>query len=206
MSLRMIVNNVEICEGTNGKYYRLNGDNYDIHFPLCWAIEDENSKSGPANCGNCFTYGHYNGVFVAYCANCTKYIYNNERGYYNESNSKPQIELKNFDYMKGVSLDQIGDSVLNNDHEEEEDYSILDYLAAYDKTNLVYDYEICLTPSTTDSSLDKEEDDEEKYQDLKEINENCQIEEFIEIENAIQKGNITFRERMYNTINMCGNN
>ena len=203
MSLRIIVNSVEICEGTHGKYYRLNGMNYDIHFPLCWATEHLNSKSGPINCGNCFEFGYHNGVFVAYCTNCSQFIHNDERGKYDED--KPtEIKLENFDYMKGVSWDQIGDSVLNREHEGrlqeeedfEEDYSIFDYLGA-DKANLVYDYAICVSPSSTVSSQD--EDNEE----LTEINE---THEFTEIEKAIKLGHISFRERMYNTINMCGNN
>ena len=198
MSLRVIVNNVEICEGSHGLYYRLNGMNYDIHFPLVWATEHLESEWGPMNCSNCFDFGHENGVFVAYCANCSHFIHNEERGHYDED-AATKIKLENFDYMKGVSWDQIGDNVLKREHEvavpvpdneydeDEEDYSVFDYLAAdANKSNLVYDYEICLTPSTSDSSLDNEE--------------------FKEIEDAIQKGNITFRERMYNTINMCGNN
>lgn len=207
MSLRMIVNTAEICEGTNGKYYRLNGMNYDIHFPLCWATEHLDSQSGPNNCDNCFEFGYHNGVFVAYCANCSQFIHNDERGQYDED-APTKIKLENFDYMKGVSWDQIGDSVLNKEnevpvqHEEEdeeedfeEDYSIFDYLGAY-KTNLVYDYAICVSPSSTVSS-------EQEDREVKEINE---TREFTEIEKAIELGHITFRERMYNTVNMCGNN
>jgi hypothetical protein len=203
----MIVNTVEICEGTHGKYYRLNGINYDIRFPLCWATEHIDSESGPINCSNCFDFGHENGVFVAYCANCTYFIHNEERGQYHED-APTKIKLENFDYMKGVSWDQIGDSLLKREHEVpvqkydeeeeeedyEEDYSIFDYLGAY-KSNLVYDYALCVSPSSTVSS---EENDEEK-----EVNEN---REFKELEKAIQLGHITFKEKMYNTINMCGNN
>jgi hypothetical protein len=202
----MIVNNAQICEGSHGLYYRLNGMNYDIRFPLVWAMEHLESESGPINCSNCFDFGHYNGVFLAYCANCSEFIHNDERGHYDEDAST-KMKLENFDYMKGVSWDQIGDNILKKEHEvpfhddeDEEDYSVFDYLAAdANKSNLVYDYEICLTPSTTDSSLDNEEEEEE----MKEMKE---MKEFKEIEDAIQKGHITFRERMYNTINMCGNN
>jgi hypothetical protein len=123
--------NIELIHGVYGKYYIVDGEKYDIHFPLCWAIDhcsiEFNNQvigSGPRDCNNCYSYGSINGVFVGYCKNCSDFIYKGERG--NVSwlyLSKQPIEdiWKNLPYMYGVKKNNIGylDLDLNEDEEAE---------------------------------------------------------------------------------------
>jgi hypothetical protein len=58
--------------------YIYDGVLYTSHFPEEWAKSHING-TGP-KCRNCDMVGYYNGVFIGYCANCAKYVYNNTRG------------------------------------------------------------------------------------------------------------------------------
>ena len=143
MSLRMIVDTLEVCKGSNGLYYRLNGINYDIHFPLCWALENRDTlEAGPHNCWNCNIYGYCNGVFIAYCSNCTVFRYNLTRGKYDIYEREGEIfydtyiKFENFYYLKGMTMEQIGDKDL-----------ALDKLAeiCYDTEEMTSDSDISLS-------------------------------------------------------------
>ena len=111
--------------------------NYDIHFPLDWATDhDYNSEysedlvqsPGPYHCLYCRDYGYYNGVFIGYCCNCAV-IYNYQRGNgfmeygielsYDNSEQDDYINNENSvwkSYLNGVSLNDIGDMPLNEEH------------------------------------------------------------------------------------------
>jgi hypothetical protein len=109
------ISNIIISQGSNGKYYTYKGYNYDIHFPLVWTInhiiDPVYGGSGPQNCSKCNRYGSINGVFVHYCENCLHYVYEGSRGKIGggdcEITEKKMWEK--FDYMKGVTFEQIGD-------------------------------------------------------------------------------------------------
>lgn len=104
----------------NGKviYYSYDEELYAPSFPLEWA-QNHKPLSGPKNCLNCACFGMWNGVFIGYCANCSDYIYNYERGngfiYLGLENSDEDTKLENaaFEtYLKDIDLGEIGDKDL----------------------------------------------------------------------------------------------
>ena len=107
-----------IVQGYQGKYYILNGYNYDIHFPFEWAINDEvllgNDEfysTGPEKCANCYIYGSRNGVFIGYCYNCGFHLHQAKRNFLTydaeciTTNERLWEELP---YLNGVDINQIG--------------------------------------------------------------------------------------------------
>jgi hypothetical protein len=119
---------------------------YDIHFPLNWIFDEEMKMipwynhpidcesellTGPNHCNNCKYFGYYNGVFIGYCMNCAS-LFENSRGNgltdmeaVEVNENMVALDLTYFSkeksmwntYLKGVSLDQIGDSKLKEDFE-----------------------------------------------------------------------------------------
>lgn len=136
--------------------------NYDIHFPLNWLFNEEfkmypcsssnndlDSLTGPNHCNNCRDYGFYNGVFIGYCLNCAT-EFENKRG--NGLTDVAGVELNEhmvaFDltyfqkknsiwntYLKGVSLQEIGDAGLKAEHEMYKDLPDLITIEDDDKEN-----------------------------------------------------------------------
>lgn len=107
-----------IVQGYQGKYYILNGYNYDIHFPYEWAINDEvllgNDEfysTGPEKCTNCYVYGSRNGVFIGYCYNCGFHIHQAKRNFLSydaESITTNERLWEELPYLNGVDINQIG--------------------------------------------------------------------------------------------------
>ena len=106
-----------------GKYYKLNGQYYDIRFPLHWATnskcysEDDGMffYTGPEHCLNCRDYGSYNGVFIAYCLNCAiSYKGDEERVCVGSDCDKATEEeiYKCVPFLRGIPLYEIGDARL----------------------------------------------------------------------------------------------
>lgn len=96
--------NIKIRETKSGnKFYVLDDVMYDIHFPLCWAI-DHMPGTGPVECQNCDCYGKINHVFVAYCANCVmKYSdVDAERSSYIPPNVTDEMLWNLFGYLNEV--------------------------------------------------------------------------------------------------------
>jgi len=149
MSIIAILNlkeniNIEILQGSCGKYYRILENNYnllainyDIHFPLEWAlfknsflINGEIYNTGPNYCKNCQFYGFHNGVFLGYCMNCAE-VFNFTRGngmtdlYKEVDENMVAFDLTNFKkensiwntYLKDISLNEIGDEKLKEEYE-----------------------------------------------------------------------------------------
>lgn len=54
---------IQIFQGTHGIYYTYKGKNYDIHFPVEYALHTN-------LCTSCLVHGTYRGVFIGYCAKC----------------------------------------------------------------------------------------------------------------------------------------
>ena len=134
---------IEIFDNSiGGQYYILEGQKFDINFPIKWAVEnlnendendenDENIYVGPFHCMNCAIVGAINNVFVGYCSNCALYKYNYSRGNgfnaigveqivdYLGEELNPQNSIWNT-YMENVQQDQIGCEVVIIWGEEEE--------------------------------------------------------------------------------------
>ena len=110
---------IEIIQGSCQKIYQIGTVQYDIHFPLHWALEPKQLEDGfvcgPSHCNNCLEYGSYRGVFIGYCMNCA-YEYGYERGngflYHGvECLVGNGREAKNSvwnTYLKNVNLEDIG--------------------------------------------------------------------------------------------------
>ena len=107
-----------IVQGYQGKYYILNGYNYDIHFPFEWAINDEvllgNDEfysTGPEKCANCYIHGSRNGVFIGYCYNCGFHIHQAKRNclsYDAECITTNERLWEELPYLNGVDISEIG--------------------------------------------------------------------------------------------------
>lgn len=74
------VNDFQIVISPCKQYYTFRGIHYDIAFPL-HNVLNETPNSGPHHCMNCRDYGMFRGVFIMYCANCAKYVYDHNYGY-----------------------------------------------------------------------------------------------------------------------------
>jgi len=94
------------------QYYTFKDIQYDIAFPLYWAL-NEIPNSGPHHCENCRDYGMFRGVFIMYCMNCAKYVYHENRGYGALSNGV-EVGVSDIDksawktYLKDRDLTKIG--------------------------------------------------------------------------------------------------
>jgi hypothetical protein len=115
--------------------------NYDSHFPLNWILYEktfyegfECKLTGPVHCKYCRDYGHYNGVFIGYCSRCAdQFNWSRGCGFLIAPDQPPGVEIKTYmktnihgcfildhdkknsmweTYLKGVTLDQIGDTKL----------------------------------------------------------------------------------------------
>lgn len=102
----------------NGKpvYYSYDEELYCGTFPEDWA-KNHLPGTGPKECLNCAFYGSWNGVFLGYCANCSDYEYNGERGrgllsMGEEDNSISVAYYPSIfeTYLKDVSPDDVGDT------------------------------------------------------------------------------------------------
>ena len=125
LSLKMqfsnIDNEVTFYQGKQGKYYVIDGEKYDIHFPLYWATCHNGAYpediAGPKSCLNCKEYGSVNGVFVAYCLNCAYHVFEETR----EGSDGTPESLQNLSYLRDVPISEIGD-VYKEDYSD--DYCI----------------------------------------------------------------------------------
>jgi hypothetical protein len=104
-----------LLQGYQGKYYFVNGEKYDEHFPYEWATNHLSHPvyhmgSGPLNCDNCKKYGTILTVFVGYCMDCHENIYKGERPGIIDA-IKTDIETFRIllPYMKDVCFINIGD-------------------------------------------------------------------------------------------------
>lgn len=104
-----------LLEGEQGKYYIVNGEKYDEHFPYEWATNHLSHSSlhigsGPYNCEKCKKYGSILDVFVGYCMDCHNNIYKGSRpGILDAVNTTITVFRKILPYMKDVRFINIGD-------------------------------------------------------------------------------------------------
>lgn len=110
---------IEIIQGSCQKIYQIGTVQYDIHFPLHWALDpmqlENDYVCGPSHCNNCLEYGSYRGVFIGYCLNCaTEYGYERGNGFMThgvECSEGDGREPKNSvwnTYLKNVDLEKVG--------------------------------------------------------------------------------------------------
>jgi len=115
--------------GDRRQYYFYDEELYTGTFPLEWA-ESHHPGTGPKECGNCQTFGFWNGVFIGYCANCAIYEYKGQRGCgFYEQGKECKLEKEEFNelhaeyrekdvpsafetYLKDIKLEDIGDKDL----------------------------------------------------------------------------------------------
>ena len=124
MQFSTIDNEVTFYQGKQGKYYVIDGEKYDIHFPLYWATchngtnpEYPEDIAGPKSCLNCKEYGSVNGVFVSYCLNCAYYVFEETR----EGSDGTPESLQSLSYLRDVPISEIGDVY---QEEQSDDYCI----------------------------------------------------------------------------------
>jgi hypothetical protein len=137
--------------GDKLQYYKCRGELYTATFPIEWA-KNHLPNTGPTECGNCFYFGSWNGVFIGYCANCAYYCYNGERGCgfiglgkenVFEHDEKYTSVFES--YLKDVKLDQIGDkSIMDSENiimiEEINAYADTLFKQVTEKTDLLERY------------------------------------------------------------------
>ncbi len=123
-----------------------NEELYALEFPDEW-MKDHKEGTGPA-CQNCVAYATWRGVFIGYCANCAKDYQGFSRGIgfcgkavECEVKDRPKEKSAYKTYLKGVSLNQIGDIEFNPSHTIDAHYewweNIHDGCSDY-KTNEAY--------------------------------------------------------------------
>lgn len=101
-----------------GTYYSYDDELYDNHFPKEYAVSHK-PNTGPKECKLCAKHGHWRGVFIGYCVKCAVSQYKQKRG---NGFIAPGVEFciqqseSAFNtYLKGVTLDEIGDYYMNPD-------------------------------------------------------------------------------------------
>lgn len=119
ISSNNIIAEMQICQGSKGMYYCVNNVNFDIHFPLQYALDM--TKDENAFCVNCNKYGYINGVFIGLCCGCidTKYTGSTGLGTGMEDYETQRVDETHTEYttiwqtyLRGIDLDQIGDDEL----------------------------------------------------------------------------------------------
>jgi hypothetical protein len=104
-----------LIQGCQGKYYLINGEKYDQHFPYKWATNHLfhpflHIGSGPQNCENCKKFGSILTVFVGYCMDCHINIYEGSRPGIKDAVKTSIYEFREkLPYMKDVRFVDIGD-------------------------------------------------------------------------------------------------
>jgi hypothetical protein len=121
------------CSDLGGMYYEINNNGifYDAHYPVPWALEDENNNYGKlSECNNCLYFGRIRGVVVACCSNCAddngrRDDHHFQRGYLDVCLFSQEEMQRELPYMHGAILEQIGFSDAppreEEDDQEEDD-------------------------------------------------------------------------------------
>lgn len=114
----MSCNSLDFVIGYNhegfASYYQYDDKLYSIHFPKKWTKEHADG-TGPKMCENCDYHGSWNGVFIGYCMNCARCVYEGSRGRGMEdgvednSEEVQQYQSVHDTYLKNVNFDYIGD-------------------------------------------------------------------------------------------------
>ena len=141
---------INIYQGSHGKYYNINNDskqngylnneilNYDIHFPIEWANDDDEyiyqdiqNQVGPRYCYNCIDYGFHNGVFIGYCANCAFLLEYSRGNGLLPSGEEVDIETTAFDLTNIKEENSIWKTYLQTNRNEIGDNSLKENYEMY---------------------------------------------------------------------------
>jgi hypothetical protein len=183
MSANQYICAIPIFQGNQGKYYIVDGYKYDIHFPLAWALDHQSHKpyyhsetnetylnySGPKECKNCFCYGSINNVFVGYCSNCLRDVYNDKRGDHSvaagiSANMICEPVLwEQYPYLNGVKISEIGDKIDDEETIIEDMFVEDDYLSEVNEDGEEDDEERMRMAHEEEFQRMCEEDDKERY-------------------------------------------
>ena len=118
---------IEIFNGEQGKFYKMNDIKFHIRFPLDYALnlDPEQKGCGPEKCGNCLFYGSIRGVFVGYCQNCISKFQNTRGNSCRVNAGYKYLSQEEFEqclpYMKDIKLEDIGDEKEEEQEEETEE-------------------------------------------------------------------------------------
>jgi|LauGreDrversion4_2_1035121.scaffolds.fasta_scaffold40472_4 hypothetical protein len=109
-------------------FYIYDNELYSVYVPIHWSATHV-SGSGPKECRTCKQNGRWNGVFIGYCEHCaiSKYNGTRGRGFICPGVENTRDEVLMYDgafetYMKGVSLDDVGDKRLTDNQSRIRDY------------------------------------------------------------------------------------
>jgi len=112
---------------------------YALQFPDEWILNQKNGTG--TECTNCLVRASWRGVLIGYCLNCASDYVDRGKGFYNyaveymaisDSNSVTAENTEKssaFDtYLRGISLEDIGDIDFNPEHTVEENEKLKEYL------------------------------------------------------------------------------
>ena len=147
----------------HGDYYSYRGQLYINQFPQMWATSHV-AETGPEECENCAFYGSWNGVFIGYCMNCAKYIYEFQRGHgFIDHGEEVELDIPQLrameTYLNGVNLDEIETAPnrdfyeLSSDSDDDHYEQLLDNMKDHKKYRRSDEHCIKTTP-VTDKSCD----------------------------------------------------
>jgi len=103
---------IEYFYNANGEvgHYEYDDVLYVSTFPIDWATEHIEG-TGPKECNNCKYYGSWDNVFLGYCGNCARYIYNGKRGmgFIDQLDEMNPTDPRSatLTYLKGLDIDSI---------------------------------------------------------------------------------------------------
>ena len=109
---------------------------YALQFPDEWILDQKNGTG--VKCNNCLVRASWRGVLIGYCMNCANDYTDRGKGFYNyavedittiNTNSENTEKSSAFDtYLRGISLEDIGDIDFNPEHTVEEHLKLEEYL------------------------------------------------------------------------------
>ena len=113
------------------KTYKSYGNHlYALQFPDEWILDQKNGTG--TECNNCLVRASWRGVLIGYCTNCAQDYVDRGKGFYNyavEVATENTEKSSAFDtYLRGISLEEIGDIDFNPEHTVDEHVKLEEYL------------------------------------------------------------------------------
>jgi hypothetical protein len=112
---------------------------YALQFPDEWILQQKNGTG--TDCTNCLVRASWRGVLIGYCMNCANDYIDRGKGFYNyavedlANSDANSVAVENTDkssafdtYLRGISLEDIGDIDFNPEHTIEEHLKLEEYL------------------------------------------------------------------------------
>ena len=232
ISSNNIIAEMQICQGSKGMYYCVHNVNFDIHFPLQYALDM--TKDAVEFCLNCKKYGYINGVFTGFCCGCidTKYSSNLGLGTGMEDYETQRVDETHTEYttiwqtyLRGIDLDQIGDDELAQQEQEElveQQQEQEELVEQQQEAHELVQQELVQEPAQSVEptvEADQSNDDDEQLALIHSAMMDGKItvrdermtvrDERITVRDermTVRDERITVRDRIINTATICGNN